>query len=57
MSIRWQILARDYSREGVVNFKIQPEYESIHKTVRVDSIAEEKEEIEIVEFIETKESD
>lgn len=53
--IRWELLARDYSREGTVNFEILPEYESEDRVVEVECKSEEREEIEILEFIEMKE--
>ena len=56
VSIRWELLARDYNREGTVTFQIEPEYENSTKTAWVDSIEDEKEEIEIIEFVETKKS-
>ncbi|MBC8415010.1 MAG: hypothetical protein H8E11_01115 [Candidatus Cloacimonetes bacterium] len=56
VTIRWKLLARDYNREGEVTFEVKPEYVKRHKTIWVDSKSEEKEEIEIVEFIETKKS-
>ncbi|MER3374835.1 MAG: hypothetical protein RIM83_09405 [Allomuricauda sp.] len=56
VSIRWELLARDYNREGTVTFQIEPEYENSTKTAWVDSIEDEMEEVEIIEFVETKKS-
>lgn len=56
LTIRWELLARDYNREGEISFEIEPEYTNRYKTVWVDFKSEEKEEIEIVEFIETEKS-
>jgi hypothetical protein len=53
--IRWELLARDFSREGEVIFKIVPEYELDYKTEWVSLKEEEKEEIEIKELIKEKE--
>jgi hypothetical protein len=56
VTIRWELLARDYNREGTVTFQVEPEYENSSKTAWVDSVEDEKEEIEIIEFVETKKS-
>ena len=55
VSIRWKLLARDYSREGKVNFKVIPEFENEIRMIEVDCESDEKEEIDISEFIEIKE--
>ena len=55
VAIRWKLLARDYNREGIVNFEILPEFENETRMIGVDCKSDEKEEIEIVEFIEIKE--
>ena len=54
VTISWELLARDYNCKGKVTFEIKPEYEKKYKTVCVNSKLEEKEKVDIVEFIETK---
>lgn len=54
VKISWELLARDFNREGVITFKVEPEFENSSKTVWVDSKKEVREEVEIIEFIETK---
>ena len=53
VTIRCELLARDYNSKDEVTFEIKPEYEKKYKTVWVDSNLEEKEQVDIVEFIET----
>jgi len=51
IKVGWQLLARDFDLEGVAEFDVVPEYEIEAKSKYVDNTNEEREEIEISDYI------
>lgn len=54
ITIKWQLLARDFDRSGEVKINVEPEYKVEQKTIFVDNEKDIKTETEISEYITTE---
>jgi hypothetical protein len=53
IKVKWQLLARNFDREGEFTLVVKPRYETKRETVQVYTSADERTETQISDFIET----